>query len=180
MGAGITAIVAFLVAVTGLVFLMTFFMVDSIVFYSLGEYNMEAMNQTLKTYQIKGAGRGKLLGFPTINLFIPPTVSIPYGIYAAWIEIGKNRFMGALHYGSIPTFDSPAPSLEVFLIDANERLIPAFPIPAIQVELVKFLREVVKFDDSKRLIDQIGKDVIDVRKWLGYSALIDGNNRGDS
>ena len=70
--------------------------------------------------QVKGKGRGKVIGFPTINLDIPSGLSLEDGIYAAWVTIGDRRYKGALHFGPIPTFDETTKSLEVFLLDATE------------------------------------------------------------
>jgi riboflavin kinase/FMN adenylyltransferase len=69
------------------------------------------------TIQIRGKGRGKLLGYPTINMKIPVDFDLPDGIYAAWVTIGTTRYGGALHWGPIPTFKEEMKSLEVFVVD---------------------------------------------------------------
>ena len=76
-----------------------------------------------KTRQVKGKGRGKLLGFPTINLEIPPGFNIEEGIYAGRVWISKKQFKGAFHYGPVPTFHEKDKSLEVFL-NSIQCLIP--------------------------------------------------------
>ena len=53
---------------------------------------------------IKGKGRGKPMGFPTINLKIPENFELKDGIYAAKVVIENITFVGALHYGPVPTF----------------------------------------------------------------------------
>jgi len=55
--------------------------------------------------QTKGKGRGKLMGFPTINLKIPANFELEDGIYAAKVNIENKVFVGALHYGPVPTFN---------------------------------------------------------------------------
>ncbi|MBI5619675.1 riboflavin kinase, partial [Candidatus Gottesmanbacteria bacterium] len=70
--------------------------------------------------QIKGKGRGKLLGFPTINLEIPEGLTLKEGIWAVWVTIAGKRYGGALHFGPVPTFREREKSLEVFLLDASE------------------------------------------------------------
>ena len=66
---------------------------------------------------ITGAGRGKGLGFPTVNLEIPPQLTIAEGIYAVDVEVAGARYKGAMHFGPIPVFNDPKPSLEIFILD---------------------------------------------------------------
>ena len=65
---------------------------------------------------IKGKGRGKPMGFPTINLEIPENFKLKNGIYAAKVTIENKTFVAALHYGPVPTFGDLQKSLEVYLI----------------------------------------------------------------
>jgi riboflavin kinase/FMN adenylyltransferase len=112
---------------------------------------------------IKGKGRGKQMGFPTINLKIPLVFELKDGIYAAKVNIENNFFAGALHYGSVPTFNEEEKSLEVFLIGATAD-IENLDEKIIKVEIVKYLRPVLKFDSKEELIKQIEEDVINIQK----------------
>jgi riboflavin kinase / FMN adenylyltransferase len=116
--------------------------------------------------QIKGKGRGKLLGYPTINLEIPEALELEDGIYAVIVYTEIRKFSGALHYGPIPTFNETEKTLEVFLIDTSEGDIPQATM--FDVEIVQFIRPVLKFSTQKELSDQISKDVEDVRKFLNF------------
>lgn len=123
----------------------------------------------LITKKVKGKGRGKFLGYPTINMVIPKSLSTQDGIYASRVWIGEKEYKGALHYGPIPTFADDTKSLEVFLLDTKSKDIDSHlrgNSEKITVEFVKWLRPVLKFEGEKDLIDQIGKDVMDVRKIL--------------
>ena len=44
-----------------------------------------------KSRHIKGKGRGKILGFPTINLEIPKRFSLAIGIWAVKVWIKDNK-----------------------------------------------------------------------------------------
>ena len=113
---------------------------------------------------IKGFGRGKLLGFPTINLVIPDQFDLKEGIYAVRVEIEDRVFKGALHFGPIPTFGLNDNSLEVFLIDTEFDLVLGLDTSRIEVEVVKRLRDVESFNSKDDLVHQIADDVSRVRK----------------
>ena len=111
---------------------------------------------------ISGHGRGKLLGFPTFNLKIPPELSAKHGIYAAWVWIGGQKYQGALHFGPVPTFKNPRPSLEIFLLDyADEE-----PVHELTFELVSYLRPIEAFASPEALAQQIAEDVSRIRQLL--------------
>lgn len=111
---------------------------------------------------IKGASRGKELGFPTLNMQIPERFVLKEGIHASWVWYGNKRFMGALYYGPVPVFDQTLPSLEVHLIDIKSNLRPR----ELKVEVIKFIRNVEIFDSPEFLIEQIQKDVDQIRLCL--------------
>ncbi|MEK7119861.1 MAG: riboflavin kinase [Patescibacteria group bacterium] len=110
--------------------------------------------------QVKGKGRGKVIGFPTINLDIPSGLSLEDGIYAAWVTIGDRRYKGALHFGPIPTFDETTKSLEVFLLDATEEELIGMENEAIKIDTVKKIRDIIKFDTTGELTKQIREDIL--------------------
>jgi riboflavin kinase / FMN adenylyltransferase len=118
------------------------------------------------TQQVRGKGRGKLLGFPTINMQIPGDLVMDEGIYAAWIGIGEARYKGALHYGPVPVFGENQPTLEVFLLDVTPEAVALLDMTNIYVSAVKRLRDVRSFATSDELVQQIRQDVIDVRASL--------------
>jgi riboflavin kinase / FMN adenylyltransferase len=115
---------------------------------------------------IKGAGRGKGMGYPTINLAIPADFVLDYGVYAAWVDISGKTYKGALHYGSTPTFDQKADTLEVYLLDVDDEDFPETEGVGIVVDIVTYLRDIQRFPDVDSLVEQIGKDVERVRSVL--------------
>ncbi len=119
---------------------------------------------TFTARQVTGYGRGKLLGFPTINLEIPSSLDLAEGIYAVWVRIGAKKFMGALHYGPVPVFDQVEKSLEVFLLDVKDKDIGDTSV--IEVQIATRLREVKAFSSTKDLTTQITLDVARVRVAL--------------
>lgn len=108
---------------------------------------------------IKGKGRGKPMGFPTINLKIPDYFELKDGIYAVRVNIEDKIFGGALHYGPVPTFNESEQSLEVFLLESNSDELENLNNKIIKVEIVKYLRPVIKFNSKEELVRQINNDV---------------------
>ena len=116
--------------------------------------------------QIEGKGRGKFLGFPTINLEIPKGFELADGVYAAWVTIDETRFRGALHWGPIPTFEETGKSLEVYVLGVGDHELSHADLSRVTVEPVARLRNIEKFASIDALTRQIELDVIAVRKNL--------------
>lgn len=116
--------------------------------------------------QITGKGRGKFMGFPTINMVVPSGFELEYGIYAVWVTLDDLRFKGAMHWGPIPTFDDPSPSLEVFLLGLEGQDLTNTDTTHVEIDVVERLREVIKFSSVVELTTQMEKDVSNVRSIL--------------
>ena len=119
-----------------------------------------------ETTTIKGAGRGKGLGFPTVNFVIPEEMALSFqqGIYAARVTLKKETYPTALYYGSVPTFGQRERSLEAYMIDSP--LFYAGPGEFAEIEPVKFIRPVQEFSSPELLVIQMEKDVAEIKKVL--------------
>ena len=115
--------------------------------------------QEYRAKVIRGAGRGKGLGFPTLNLAIPAKFEPEHGVYAGAVSWDGNQYWGAFHYGPIPTFENESPSLEVYVLDAEVN----DPPKEITFQLTKYLRPIIKFETPEALAEQIQKDTELVR-----------------
>ncbi|MDD5068170.1 MAG: riboflavin kinase [Candidatus Pacebacteria bacterium] len=124
------------------------------------------MKLLFKTTSKTGKGRGKLLGFPTVNLVIPDELSLTMqeGIYAARATIKDQKYKAALYFGTVPTFEDVDHTLELYLIDADHPII--FAGEAVEFEVVKFIRGVQKFDSPELLVRQMQKDVEAIKSIL--------------
>ena len=118
------------------------------------------------TTTVKGRGRGKTLGYPTVNMFIPDDVPILLrpGVYAARAVIKGQKYCGALFYGPSPTFGDKYSTLEIYLFDTLDFYVGEGE--QIEIETVKFVREVMNFDFPELLVNQMDKDVVLIRKIL--------------
>jgi len=122
---------------------------------------------SFKSQQVKGAGRGKLLGYPTLNMDIPEEFQLEDGIFAVWVKISGRKMMGAMHFGAVPTFDQAKKSLEVFLLDVADKDFEKLDTSQILIDVVSWLRGIMRFRNSEELSDQIRKDVVQVRRVMG-------------
>lgn len=119
------------------------------------------------TRQIRGKGRGKFLGFPTINMEIPAGLILEEGIYAVRVVFGKTACIGAMHYGPIPTFGQKDKQLEVFLLRTTEKQAQALNTSVIHITPLERIREVRSFPSSEELIVQMHKDITLIRRtWF--------------
>ena len=108
---------------------------------------------------ISGKGRGKGLGFPTLNLAIPKNFSEKEGIYACKVTFDSQSYLGALHFGPVPVFGQIEQSLEIFVLDWNGKNEPQ----SVSFEMKMYLREIRNFDNPKLMTEQIAKDVSMIR-----------------
>ncbi|NQU17585.1 MAG: bifunctional riboflavin kinase/FAD synthetase [Candidatus Saganbacteria bacterium] len=109
---------------------------------------------------IKGSGRGRKLGFPTVNLKLDKDKLIPsHGIYAAWTEIKGKRYKVAVNIGARPSFGIGEVLVEGHIIGFSGNLYRKH----IVLNLVKKLREEKHFSDIAKLVAQIKKDVKSVQ-----------------
>lgn len=111
---------------------------------------------------ISGAGRGKGLGVPTLNLDLQDVPrDLEDGVFAcrAWIE-GK-EYPATMHHGPRPTFNDSR-SCEVHLINAE---LPS-PPRSVDLEVVQALRGISRFPSADALSKQMRKDSEDALRIL--------------
>jgi riboflavin kinase / FMN adenylyltransferase len=106
---------------------------------------------------VRGDGRGRELGMPTANLVPDPRYAVPgHGVYAAW----AHGHPAAVNVGVRPTFDSGRGLLvESYLVDYSDDLYGQ----TLRVAFVKRLRGERRFDSVDALVEQMHRDVEEVR-----------------
>ncbi|HZI22940.1 MAG TPA: bifunctional riboflavin kinase/FAD synthetase [Gemmatimonadales bacterium] len=117
----------------------------------------------------RGAGRGRTIGVPTINLAPPDPRKLlpPDGVYAVWVAIGGKagkveRHGGVMNQGPRPTFGVHARGLEAHLFDFSSDLYDQ----VVTIEWVRWLRDVRTFPSRQALVDQIERDGAAARSAL--------------
>jgi len=115
---------------------------------------------------VKGAQRGRELGFPTANLSPGMEGYIPRdGVYAAWFWVDGRRYGSAVSIGNNPTFDGvPDKQVEAHLLDEDIDLYGK----RVEVAFVEYIRGQVKYSTIEALIEQIADDEEKVRVILDY------------
>jgi len=111
---------------------------------------------------VRGAGRGRTIGIPTINLEPPDPRKLlpPDGVYAVSVTVGRRetgnekRYGGMMNQGPRPTFGDQARTLEVHLFDFDGELYGA----TVDVEWVRRLRDVQAFPSRDALVAQLERD----------------------
>jgi riboflavin kinase/FMN adenylyltransferase len=114
---------------------------------------------------IHGTARGRVIGYPTANVEVPPGKLIPaFGIYACWAEVDGERYPAAISIGIRPTFDDDQRDVrvEAYLLDHESDLYEK----TVKLEFVQRLRDEMKFPSVEALIAQIESDVAAVRSIL--------------
>lgn len=112
---------------------------------------------------VHGEKRGRELGFPTINLAIPPQRLLPRdGIYAMTVRVRDEQVAAAASLGVRPTFGSGDRTLEAYLLDWKGDVYG----DTIEAAFVKRLRDELRFASALELTDQIARDVEATRTAL--------------
>jgi riboflavin kinase / FMN adenylyltransferase len=112
---------------------------------------------------VRGAGRGRKLGYPTANLETAPNLVIPkIGIYAGRARLEQRCLGAAISIGYDPTFGANPLTVEAYILDFDEDIYGQ----TLTLELVDRLREEERFDSADALIYQIGRDVEATRAVL--------------
>ena len=113
---------------------------------------------------ISGEGRGRLLGFPTLNLELASRRKLlpPHGVYAVRVEGRDAAFGGMMNLGPRPTFGDENISLEVHLFEATGDWYGE----TVRVEFVSRLRETMKFSGPAELVAQLRRDAENARAAL--------------
>ncbi len=113
---------------------------------------------------VRGEGRGRSLGFPTANLWVPDSGKLipPQGVYAVRAGMRRGMYAGAIHIGPRPTFRGSPPSVELHIMDFQENLYGE----EIRVEFIQFLRDVKPFSSASALVEQLRADVDAARAAL--------------
>ena len=112
----------------------------------------------------KGKRLGRKLGYRTCNIFIKNYIFPKIGIYAVKVLIGNKKkiYTGVAYLGSRPTFGGKEIFLEINVFGIKKNLYKK----RLSVYFQKFIRGDRKFKNPTKLVKQMNKDVIFVKKGL--------------
>lgn len=104
---------------------------------------------------IRGAERGRKLGFPTANIaVIQELIPLP-GVYVVEAEVSGERRLAVANVGFNPTFGENSLGVEVHILDFDGDLYGR----EIAVRFRERIRDERKFKSAEELVRQIRKDV---------------------
>ncbi|MFI9332903.1 bifunctional riboflavin kinase/FAD synthetase [Kitasatospora sp. NPDC052868] len=106
---------------------------------------------------VRGAQRGRELGYPTANVETVPHSAVPAdGVYAGWLTADGERMPAAISVGTNPTFDGTARTVEAYAIDRVGLDLYGLHVA---VDFLVYLRGMEKFDSIEALLDRMADDV---------------------
>ncbi|HEU4993558.1 MAG TPA: bifunctional riboflavin kinase/FAD synthetase [Gemmatimonadaceae bacterium] len=113
---------------------------------------------------VSGQGRGRGLGYPTLNLEVGSTRKLlpPHGVYAVFAQGHAGAFGGMMNLGPRPTFGEQQVRLEVHLFDATGDWYG----DSVRVDFVSRLRDTMKFSGPAELMAQLNRDADNARAAL--------------
>jgi riboflavin kinase/FMN adenylyltransferase len=113
---------------------------------------------------VHGEKRGRLLGFPTLNVALPSPRKLlpPEGVYAVRVYTPIGAHGGMLNLGPRPTFGDATRSLEAHLFDVEGDWYGQ----TVQVEFAARLRDTRRFDGVEALTAQLMRDAQHARRAL--------------
>jgi len=112
---------------------------------------------------VSGAGRGRQVTVPTLNL-APENELLPKrGVYVTRISLDDAGYLDSVtNIGVRPTFSETSLSIETFVLDG---LVPLNAARA-RVQFLHRIRDEMRFDSAGLLAEQIGRDVRTAAKFF--------------
>ncbi|MET8831664.1 bifunctional riboflavin kinase/FAD synthetase [Streptomyces sp. NPDC004610] len=113
---------------------------------------------------VRGAQRGRELGYPTANLETLPHTAIPAdGVYAGWLHAQGEAMPAAISVGTNPQFDGTERTVEAYAIDRVGLDLYGLHVA---VDFLAFVRGQARFESLDGLLEQMAVDVKKCREWV--------------
>ncbi|MGW7520340.1 bifunctional riboflavin kinase/FAD synthetase [Streptomyces sp. NPDC054796] len=106
---------------------------------------------------VRGAQRGRELGYPTANVETLPHTAIPAdGVYAGWLTVEGEAMPAAISVGTNPQFDGTERTVEAYAIDRVGLDLYGLHVA---VEFLDYIRGQEKFETLDALLERMALDV---------------------
>ncbi|WP_055563766.1 bifunctional riboflavin kinase/FAD synthetase [Streptomyces atriruber] len=113
---------------------------------------------------VRGAQRGRELGFPTANVETLPHTAVPAdGVYAGWLHVEGEAMPAAISVGTNPQFDGTERTVEAYAIDRVGLDLYGLHVA---VDFLAFVRGQAKFDSIESLLVAMADDVKRCREMV--------------
>ena len=105
---------------------------------------------------VKGKQLGRTIGFPTANIHIKEDYKLipKNGVYIVKSNFNNQPLQGMMNIGTRPTVNGKSQTIEVNFFDFDKDLYNQ----TIQIEILDFIRDEIKFESLEALKNQIQKD----------------------
>ncbi len=110
-----------------------------------------------------GVGRGRLLGFPTLNIQTDNPL-LPEGVFHTRVAVAGRQIRSLTNIGHTPTFSGEGPlpkKVECHLLDFQGALYGE----RVRVFFLRKLRDEIRFDSPEALQNQIRRDIEAVNRF---------------
>ncbi|MFF3467386.1 bifunctional riboflavin kinase/FAD synthetase [Streptomyces sp. NPDC001984] len=113
---------------------------------------------------VRGAQRGRDLGFPTANVETLPHTAIPAdGVYAGYLNAQGEVMPAAISVGTNPQFDGTERTVEAYAIDRVGLDLYGLHVA---VDFLAYVRGQAKFESLEALLEQMALDVKRCRELI--------------
>ncbi|MFJ4518961.1 bifunctional riboflavin kinase/FAD synthetase [Streptomyces sp. NPDC088817] len=117
---------------------------------------------------VRGAQRGRELGFPTANVETLPHTAIPAdGVYAGYLHAQGEVMPAAISVGTNPQFDGTERTVEAYAIDRVGLDLYGLHVG---VDFLDFVRGQAKFDSLEAFLETMTEDVEKCRRIVAEDA----------
>jgi riboflavin kinase / FMN adenylyltransferase len=117
---------------------------------------------------VRGAQRGREMGFPTANVDSPPHTAIPAdGVYAGYLVVDGEPLPAAISVGTNPTFGAGARTVEAYAIGYTDLELYG---KYVAVDFLARIRGMEKFDSMETLIKRMDQDVVEAQRLIDEAA----------
>ncbi|CAL9538198.1 MULTISPECIES: bifunctional riboflavin kinase/FAD synthetase [Streptomyces] len=114
---------------------------------------------------VRGAQRGREMGYPTANVETLPHTAIPAdGVYAGWLVVEGESMPAAISVGTNPQFDGTERTVEAYAIDRVDLDLYGLHVA---VDFLSYIRGQERFDTLDGLLERMAEDVRVARELLG-------------
>lgn len=139
-------------------------------YYSEGKIkkikNLLGRNPQVEGVVVRGAGRGRRLGFPTANIDVcEDFITTKDGVYLGTVEINGNEnkvFPAIINIGDKPTFKGSKKWIEAFIINFRDNMYKR----KIRINFLERLRNEIAFESKDELISQMKMDLEYAKKYF--------------
>ena len=124
---------------------------------------------------VKGHGIGKKIGIPTANIAVIDREKITpsYGVYAGWLKFEGQKKEVVLCIGTRPTFDKTDETIEVHIPEFEGDLYGK----EVRIGFIRKLRNIQNFDSEQALVNQIKKDIEELKNTPPRTMFKEGEER---